>query len=311
MPVTNALHRERSLSLPSYKLYRRRFYVLFIFAFLAFNQCLFWITFAPISDSTQTYYHIDEATVDLLLAWGPICSIICLPLTYLLLNKRNGIRYCVIVLAITDLVATIIRIIPSIVISSSNPRFRAISLPFLHAGQILNAACGPLAMTPVSQLSCLWFDTNERTRATTVAIMAYNLGSTMGFIMGPAVVYSPEHISRLLYIHVGLAFAACVLALIYFPGQPPTPPSPAAELLIRGSVNEEGVKSWRFYTTSLRRCFTTPSFILLVSAGGLIGGTYGVWTSLFSTILEPEHYSETQAGNEKMIDKFNFNFDIL
>jgi hypothetical protein len=288
--------RELSMSLPVYKLDPRRFYVLFVFSFLAFNQCLFWITFSPISEITETHYNISVGTVDLLLAWGPIFFIPCLPLTYLLLNRRNGLRYCVMVLAIIDLIATIIRIIPSIIMSSANPHYSSISLPFLHVGQILNAICGPLAMVPVSQLSSLWFGTNERTRATTIAIMSYNLGSTLGFVMAPFVVYSPRLVPNLLYIHAGLALAACIFTLAYFPGQPPTPPSPAAELLISRSITKENVESWRSYTKSLEQCFTTRSFILLVCAGGLVGGTFGAWTSLFDTILYSEGYSEKQSG---------------
>ncbi|CAF1586806.1 unnamed protein product [Rotaria sp. Silwood1] len=281
---------------PVYKLYRRRFYVLFIFSFLSFNQCLFWITFSPISNKAEKYYNINESTIEFFLAWGPILFIPCLPLSYLLLNRHNGLRYCVILLSIIPLIATIIRIIPSIIISKENPKFGLISLPFLHIGQILNAICGPLAMAPVSQLSCLWFDTNERTRATTVAIMSYNLGSTTGFILGPNVVYKPENIPYLLYIHCGLAFIACIIALIYFPIQPPTPPSPAAELLIYRPINEERINSLRSYIKSIKDCFRRRSFILLVISGGLIGGTYAAWTSLFDIILTPEGYTEKESG---------------
>ncbi|CAF3723198.1 unnamed protein product, partial [Adineta steineri] len=90
---------------PAYVLYPHRFYVLFAFSFLAFNQCLIWLTFSPIARSTQIYYGISESTVDLLLNWGPIIFIPCLPLTYILLNKHHGIRRCVILLAIVDFFA--------------------------------------------------------------------------------------------------------------------------------------------------------------------------------------------------------------
>ncbi|UJR19611.1 hypothetical protein I4U23_022745 [Adineta vaga] len=289
--------RGRSLSYPEYKLYRRRFYVLFVFSFLSFNQCLFWITFSPIYNETKEHYNITESTIDLLLAWGPICFLPCLPLTYILLNRSNGLRYCVLLLGIIPLIATIIRIIPYMIISSTDPRFPSISLPFLHVGQIFNSICGPLAMAPVSQISSLWFDTNERTRATTIAIMSYNLGSTTGFLLGPSVVYVSSHLPNLLYIHVGLALIGCILVLIYFPGQPPTPPSPAAELLIKHSNNKkENEQNLRSYFDNLIQCFRTRSFVFLVLAGGLIGGTFGAWTSLFDIILTPEHYTDKQTG---------------
>ena len=278
-----------------YILYRRRFYVLGVFSFLAFNQCAFWLTFSPVSPSTQTFYKISPSAVDLFLNWGPIIFIPSLPLAYLLMNRRNGLRHTVIVLAIACFVATLLRAIPSIVSSSSSPRFRSLSLPFLHAGQIINAACGPLVMAPVSQLSCLWFGANERTRATTFAIMANVFGSTASFLINPAIVFRDTNLPYLLYFHLALATVAGILALVYFPAQPPTAPSAAAQLLMQ----EEGASSkrnWKVFLTDLRDCMTNPSFVLFSTAGGVMGGTFAVWTGLFSSILAPENYSEQQAG---------------
>lgn len=286
----------------THRVYRRRFYVLLVFSFLTFNQCLFWLTFSPISKSSQSYYRISEATVNLLLNWGAIIFIPSLPLAYFLLNKRNGLRRTVIIIAIAGLVAALLRAIPSFATSPSNPRFTTIALPFLHVGQILNAACGPLTMVPVSQLSCMWFGSDERTRATTLAITTHSFGATIGFLISPSIVYAPEFVPRLLYIHLGLAVAACVLTLAYFPAQPPTAPSAAAELLLNHPTNEESVwTSLRTFVKNLRECFTTPSLILLVLMGSLVAGTFSAWTSLFANILGPENFTERQAGKRKQV----------
>jgi hypothetical protein len=288
-----------SLVLPvppcTYRLYPHRFYVLFVFSLLSFNQNLFWLTFSPIARNAETYYQMNEATVDLLLNWGSIIFIPCLPLTYILLNKRNGLRHCVILVAIIGFIATILRVIPLIITSPSSPYFHSISMPFLHAGQILNAACGPLIMAPVSQLSCLWFGLNERTRATTIAILANNFGATVGFLISPAIVYSPECLPRLLYIHLGLAFVGCVLACLYFPAHPQIAPSSAAEQLLLYSTSEQN-ESWQTHMKHIWQCLTTPSFLLICNAGGLLSGVFSTWVSLYDVILKPENYSEIQAG---------------
>jgi nitrate/nitrite transporter NarK len=281
---------------PAYVLYPHRFYVLFVFSFLAFNQCLIWLTFSPIARSAETYYNISEFTVDLLLNWGPIIFVPCLPLTYILLNKHHGLRHCVILLAIVDFIAALVRVIPLIITKPSDPNFSLITVPFLHIGQILNASCGPLSLATVSQLSCLWFAPHERTRATSVALIANNLGSTVGFIISPFIVSSPEYVPYLLYLHLALAFLACVLALLYFPPQPPSAPSAAAELLILHPSSEQNNNSWKIYMKDIWKCLTTPSFLLLSTAGGLLGGAFGAWTSLYDVILEPENYTEKQAG---------------
>jgi hypothetical protein len=45
------------------------------------------------------------------------------------------------------------------------------------------------------------------------------------------------------------------------------------------------------------RCLTTPSFVLIATAGGLLTGVLGTWVSLYDVILKPENYTEQQAGN--------------
>ena len=290
-----------SVQKPVYTLYPQRFYVLFIFSFLSFNQCIIWLTFSPIARAAESYYGIGDSTVTLLLNWGPIIFIPCLPLTYILLNKPSGLRKCVLMLAVTGFLGAACRLIPSIITTPSSPDFSKITLPFLHVGQILNAACGPLVMAPVSQLSCLWFAPHERTRATTVAIFANNCGSAIGFVISPIIVYDPSCIPRLLYIHLALAFVACVLTLLYFPAQPPTPPSAAAELITHNPENEANAQTWRSTLRDVWSCFTNPSFVLLSTSTGILYGALGAWTGLFDILLKPENYSEENAGK----------FDIL
>ncbi|UJR16965.1 hypothetical protein I4U23_003863 [Adineta vaga] len=280
-----------------YHLYRRRFYIISIFGFLAFNQCLFWLTFSPIARNAEIYYNTTEASIDLLLNWGNIICIPTFPIAYLLLNKQHGLRLSMILFAGVSLVACLLRIIPSIISSAASPQFSSIAVPFLHAGQILNAACAPLVQVSVSQVSCIWFGPNERTRATTFAITINNLGAAVGFFISPYIVDTPEHVPRLLYIHSGLALLACVLVLAYFPSYPPTPPSPAAERLTSYSFDNKKNSSFlQRFAKDLWQCMITPSFMLLSIVGGLTTGTFSTWTGLYDVILAPENYTEEQAG---------------
>jgi Na+/melibiose symporter-like transporter len=206
-----------------------------------------------------------------------------------------------IIFAVTSLVATILRIIPSIISSSSNPHFSSIAVPFLHIGQILNALCAPLVQVPVSQLSCIWFAPNERARATTFALMINNFGAAVGFLISPLIVDIPEHVPHLLYVHLSFAFIACVLTLIYFPSYPPTPPSPAAERLLSYSLSDNSINSLRVFMKDLWQCMKSPPFMLLSIVGGLTTGAFSAWTGLYDVILAPENYTEVQAGKMIMI----------
>ena len=281
-----------------YKLYRRRFYIIFVFGFLSFNQCLVWLTFSPIARNAEIYYNVTETTIDLFLNWGDLIGLPTVPLGYLLLNRPHGLRFSMILFAVTCFLATLLRVIPLFIRSPSHPHFGSIAVPFVHAAQILNAVVTPLIQLPVSQLSCMWFGSNERARATTFAIIINNFGAAIGFLFSPWIADVPEHIPRLLYIHLGFATLACVLTLIYFPSHPPTPPSPAAERLVSPSPDENSPTSLRGLKKDLWRCLRSPSFMLLSIVGGMITGTFTTWTGLFDTILEPENYSEDQAGEK-------------
>jgi hypothetical protein len=280
-----------------FRVYPQRFLALFIFVFLAFNQSMFWLTFSPIVEHAKEFYHITETTVDLLLNWGPIIFLPTLPLTYFLLNTHHGLRRCMFMFAIVTLLATVVRLIPLIFTSPSSPHFHDIAVPFIHIGQILNAAMGPAAMGVVSQLSCIWFAPHERTRATTVAIVGVSLGGALGFLISPLLVTETWRVPHLLYMHAGQAILACILTLVYFPVEPLTPPSLAAYMLAtHKSTTERPFETLKRFLRDILHCCRNVSCILLIVAGSLMGGAFPAWTGLFATILIPLGYTQVQAG---------------
>ncbi|CAF1144442.1 unnamed protein product [Adineta steineri] len=280
-----------------FRVYPQRFWVLFVFCFLSFNQCMFWLTFSPIASSTESFYHVSEATVDLLLNWGPIIFLPTLPLTYLILNTHHGLRKCVLIFAIVSLIATVIRLIPSIVMSSTDPHFHDLAVPFLHIGQILIAATGPIGMALVSQLSCLWFAPHERTRATTINVLSTSFGGAVSFLISPHLVSEPWRVPHLLYLHAGQALLACIFTLAYYPAEPPSPPSAAAHIRSAERFRIESLtETLKRFLHDILHCCKDISCVLLILSGALMGGTLSAWGGLFATILAPLGYSENDAG---------------
>lgn len=303
--LDSTLHLTSHSSL-TYQLYRRRFYIIFVFGLLTFNQCLIWLIFSPIARNAEVYYNITETTVDLFLNWENIVCIPTFPMAYLLLNKPQGLRLSMIVFAVTSVVATILRIIPSIISSLSNPHFSSIAVPFLHSGQILNAICAPLVKVPISQLSWVWFGPNERARATTFALMINNFGAAVGFLIGPLIVDVPEHVPHLLYVHLSPAILACILTHVYFPSHPPTPPSPATERLLSYSISDNGTSFLRgflkdFYNAwSRRHSCSSPSQVVSRRVYSVRGQ---VCTMLF---LHPKAIQKCKQVRWWGIDSYNY-----
>lgn len=90
-----------------------RFYILFAFCLLSFNQCLFWITFSPIASNAKLYYGINDATIALLMNWGPIIYIpVCFATSWLTAQK-NGLRRVCVGSAVVTAAFMVIRCIPS------------------------------------------------------------------------------------------------------------------------------------------------------------------------------------------------------
>ena len=285
----------------NYRVYRERFWVLFIFFFHTFNQCMFWLTFSPIAAETMSYYQTSEANVDLLLNWGPIIFLPALPLVYVLVNTHHGLRRCILLYALILIVGTALRLVPFLITSSDKPNFHDVSLPFLHVAQILIATTGPIAMALVSQLSCIWFAPHERTRATTMAILAAELGGAVALLISPFLVTQASEVPRLLYLHIGQALVACVLTLIYFPAEPPTPPSLAAEMLRANQLaSERSIETLKKILWDIWLCIQNLPAVLLIISGAILGGTFGVWSGIFATILTPLGYTEIQAGERSL-----------
>ena len=78
-----------------------------------------------------------------------------------------------------------------------------LGLPLVHLAQICNAAVGPLTMaTPLAASN--WFPPKERDTATSVAILANNLGAAFGFF-APYVIRGKSKITIILWIHLALS----------------------------------------------------------------------------------------------------------
>lgn len=141
-------------------LYAERWYLLFAFSLTTFSQCLFWITFSPVTDETSQWLSTSKYNVDLLLNWGPIIFIPVTPLSIWLAERPGGLRLCVRAAAWMTASCVLLRCVvclwPATFLAPQGGSFDA-GLALLHLAQIINAAVGPLVMNTPTQLSQTWF----------------------------------------------------------------------------------------------------------------------------------------------------------
>lgn len=74
----------------NFKIYKRRWYILSLFAFLSFNQSLQSNTWAPIAQTTNELFGWTTSDIALLTNWGPVTYTICaLPISWMIETKGN------------------------------------------------------------------------------------------------------------------------------------------------------------------------------------------------------------------------------
>ena len=208
---------------------RARYWVLFIFCFIAICQSCTWNIFAPIYpvafqayptwDSTYLYWLINTANFSFALSLYPVSLAI----------KKFGSRKVTIISAFFVLLGASLRCLP---IGTSTPNtYKIIQL----AAMLCNGLGGAYANFGGPLVSELWFPSEERTTATAVASVATYTGAALGFLVGPIMVGKPAAMSeaitamkRLYYLEAFVCLLCFLLVLAYFPNQPKHPPSEAA-----------------------------------------------------------------------------------
>jgi len=100
---------------------------------------------------------ISSATVDLMLNWGPITYIVVIIPVMIYSKRPNSARPLIVLGATLCAVGTVVRLVPVWVKMS-----HTLTLALVHAGQILDAAVGPIVMSLPPKVSSTWFAENER-----------------------------------------------------------------------------------------------------------------------------------------------------
>ncbi|XP_069980084.1 solute carrier family 49 member 4 homolog [Penaeus vannamei] len=258
------------------KTYFTRFWILFIFSFLAWFQCAQWNTWGPISESVSVAFPGWGAeTVAMMGNWGTIMFVVgIVPMCWLM--EAKGLRAGVLACAGLIAAGTIMRIIPFA--TSSDVFFTVMS----HLCAICVGLAATLVMAAPPTIAAVWFPPEERTTATAVSQVLNQLGN-VGSYMEPLLVRSPRNgttteeirsdIKRLLYIDAAIAVALLAAILVYFPKKPPLPPS------VTSSVERYD------FLTSMKKVFRNRDLLLVTISFGITVGIPLTWLSVLNFSL--------------------------
>ncbi|KYR00941.1 hypothetical protein DLAC_03006 [Tieghemostelium lacteum] len=281
----------------TFKVYRSRWWILFIFMLLSLNQCNFWITFGTVAPMATQYYQTTLSAINWLSAIGPLLFIpfsVCFSWSI----NRYGIRKNVVCASALSAAGGIIRSI-----STGGER----TFFLIVIGQMLNSLAGPCIMIIPTKISTTWFAPEERTLSTAIGTLANFSGSAIGFVLA-LVCTSDMHLRYLLYSEAVFGFLIFLSICIYFPEKPPTPPSATSyfsdikanhkQLLSDSAVIYSEKKtlfeSWKELFVNSVTYMTDYSAAILTISVALVSGFYAGWSAVLVEIVE-KIYTQEQA----------------
>ncbi|KAL4237808.1 Solute carrier 49 member 4 [Mactra antiquata] len=149
-----------------------------------------------------------------------------------------------------------------------------------------------------SQVSEVWFPLNERTTATTIAVISNAVGGIVTFVLGPNIVSEPGHSSNndnttnsttnipiLEHSDVfGMSAVLFISTLIYYPSKPKYPPSvSAAEVRLD-------------FREGLIQLIKQPEMWQVTLACTVPCAVFGNWITLSYFTFKPVGVSQSEAG---------------
>ncbi|CAC5380054.1 FLVCR [Mytilus coruscus] len=264
------------------RVYKRRWMIVFLFAFYSLSNAYQWIHLNIIGDVILKYYNASmpedqfqrETTLDWLsmvymLAYIPLIF----PATWLL-NKK-GLRVVAICGCFLNALGAWLK-----VACVSPDRF-----PVLMFAQTICAIAQIFILGLPARLAAVWFGPNEVSTATSIGVFGNQVGCAVGFLLPPVLVpYSEDlnqigkDIGTMFYMGAGVTTFFFIMVILIFKNAPPMPPSKAQMLSVQNESNEH-------YGESLIRLVKNRGFILLTLTYGINTGSYYAISTLLNPIV--------------------------
>ncbi|XP_067935936.1 solute carrier family 49 member 4-like isoform X2 [Watersipora subatra] len=277
------------------KVYRKRWYMLAVFCFVAFCQGLLWNTWSPLGDAMYIAFGWTSDFIAFSLAMCSVGIVLCsFPIMYLI--ERKDLRVGTVLAVVFLLICVIIWNIAHVT----------------HAKGVFALGCfftglsSSLALVGPTLLSVLWFPVAERTTATAFAAMSPHFGIGLGFIIGPIIsgvkitAYELEHsanisddrrleiqngLKHVVYFDTILAVLCFILVVAYFPARPLLPPS-----VVQTKPRTE-------YWLGLKQTSKNVQFWILNMAFNVANGTFNAWLPMLSVLLSTSLFLDETVGD--------------
>ncbi|XP_031559501.1 solute carrier family 49 member A3-like [Actinia tenebrosa] len=263
-----------------YRVYTRRWYMLFVLCLLNFSNAMIWISFAPVADYSASYYNRSLSDINWLsIVFLLVCFLFGLGASWVL--DTLGLRTGVLVGAWLNGIGAGLRIISGFSFIPLSYKFTVVMI-----GQSISSFAQPFVLSSPTKLAALWFGANERATANMLASLSNPLGVLVANVVAPNIVSSEDKIPLMLEVFAAPAFLGVVMTTLGFCSSvPPTPPSHSA-----ASQSEP-------FFVGLKTVLRNKSYLVLMMAFGVGIGLFSCLSTILEQIICPFGYSDKMAGN--------------
>ncbi|XP_037827907.1 feline leukemia virus subgroup C receptor-related protein 2 [Lucilia sericata] len=272
-----------------YKVYKRRWAVLILFAFYSASNSMQWIQYSIINNIVTKYYGVSDKWID----WtSMIYMILYIPLIFpgsWFLDKM-GLRITALVGVFGTCIGAWIKVF------SVGPDLFFVGF----FGQSIVALSQVCILSLPARLAAVWFGPDQVSSACSVGVFGNQLGVALGFVLPPMLVANsddPElvgHDLQWMFNYVaGITTVLVILMVLFFQDKPPTPPSAAQKVALPGSIEAQNEVS---FMQSLKNLMMNRNYILLLISYGMnVGVFYAISTLLNPVVLKyyPGHEVDT------------------
>ncbi|KAF3838813.1 hypothetical protein F7725_010581 [Dissostichus mawsoni] len=149
----------------SFKVYKRRWFVLLVLCLLNCSNATLWLSFAPVADQSARYLQVGLEQVNWL---SIIYMIVAIPLSFATSWMLDvlGLRITLILGAWLNMFGALVRFLGTGISTDPAARF-----PLVMFGQTLAAIAQPLVIFTPAKMAALWFPDNQRATANTIGSM--------------------------------------------------------------------------------------------------------------------------------------------
>lgn len=265
---------------PSFRVYKRRWFMLLVLCVLNFSNAMIWISFAPVADYAASFYEKTEDDIDWLSIIYMVAFFPCGFLASWVLDAR-GLRMGVVTGAWLNATGAAIRIISGLnVVRQHQQQFIVVML-----GQALAASAQPFLLNAPTKLAANWFGDKERATANMLSSLANPCGVLVANALAPVIVKGNLDIREMLWIFAIPAFLGVTLATCgVCSSSPPVPPTLSASV-----ATEPFVKG-------LKKLVRNKQYLILMGSFGLGIGLFTALTTLIQQVICPYGYDDKMAG---------------